>query len=270
MTRAGMENNTVDSRMQDSAAPGKGSLANERDIVIQAGEGYYQALHRSCPELSARELCKVAAQMRKENGDKTVLKVGDHLHLPGLSLEDKSAEKGKKTHIPNSSEIEKPADRQAAKVESKTQAVQKDPWSARNDAIGQLLDAEAKNIVNKIDKNLVKPATGAWEGSKKAVNETIDQTGKLIQKTGKDVCEAGGKILDNTIGLDKNTLDAFEQLKKQHEAYEKQKAAERTTSTISLATGWLSFCHNVDRSIKGCKQMVSSVSDFVRKSIPLI
>ena len=56
-------------------------LKQYNDITVKNGEGYFQALKRTLPDLSARELSELALTSRTENGNKSILNAGDHIHL---------------------------------------------------------------------------------------------------------------------------------------------------------------------------------------------
>lgn len=190
---------------------------SEKEIVVQSGEGYYQAIHRTFPSMSNSEISSTIKQMRTENGNKNVLHAGEHLHLPGFSLTHEKPSSGNLAKVEQSAKhadtINKATESKASegktaegKATQSRASVETDPQrlaeQKRDEAVKEALVASIHDLQEKGGKAIA-PISRGLENAGKTINEKVGEANKIVGgklneagKTAKGLIDAGVHEID--------------------------------------------------------------------------
>lgn len=273
-----------------------------KELRVQSGEGYYQALHRFMPELSNRELVKLSAEVRKYNHGKDVLKAGESLQLPPMEIgENKKASVAKhdakvSAHKSKDANNEDCA-RKVIVIEPAREFVHKvappkNPTDARNEALLNLLGTATTAVKDKIEEHTIKPLAqsgkdvkehvdGAVKSAGEAISKSVEQTGKWAKKTGDDAVKTAASIektaeekagqiyhsIAEQLKPDEKTVAA---LKKFEEAQRRVDQERELRNQKHLIDGTISIAkalHNVQRTISECGNFFTTITNAAKDNI---
>ncbi len=273
-----------------------------KELRVQSGEGYYQALHRFMPELSNRELVKLATEVRKYNHGKDVLRAGDCLQLPPLEIGDGKPpaiakhEANVSVHTKqsesNSVEQRKPIIIDARERPTDKVAPLKNPTDDRNAALMELIGTATSAVKARIEDHTVKPLgklgkevekniDGTLKSTGEAIGKAVDQTGKWAKRTGDDavkIATAAEKAAEQKAGQvlhavaeqlkpDENTVAAMKKLEEAQRRVEQERDERNRRHLIDGSISIAKALHNVQRSINECGNFLSTVTSAVKDNL---